>query len=54
MHLTLNNAFNHFNFTSIDPGMEDAGVGLFGRDFANPAITSAAGRVVWIGGKVSF
>jgi len=54
MHLTLNNAFNHFNFTSIDPGMEDAGVGLFGRDFANPAITSAAGRTVWIGGKVSF
>lgn len=54
MHLTMNNAFNHFNFTSIDPNMEDAGIGLFGRDFANPAITTAAGRVVWIGGKISF
>jgi hypothetical protein len=54
MHLTLNNAFNHFNFTSIDPSLEDAGIGKFGQDFANPAVTSAAGRTVWIGGKVSF
>jgi hypothetical protein len=54
MHLTLNNAFNHFNFTSIDPSLEDSGIAKFGQDFANPAVTSAAGRTVWIGGKVSF
>jgi hypothetical protein len=54
MHITLNNAFNHFNFTSVDPSLEDAGIGKFGQDFANPSITSAAGRTVWIGGRVTF
>jgi carboxypeptidase family protein len=54
MHLTLNNAFNHFNFTSINPNMENAGLAAFGTQFANPAVTSANGRTVWIGGKVTF
>ena len=54
MHLTMNNAFNHYNFTSIDPGVEDAGIGKFGQDFANPAITTAAGRTIWIGGRLTF
>jgi hypothetical protein len=54
MHITMNNAFNHFNFTSIDPSLEDAGVGKFGQDFANPKVTSASGRTVWIGGRVTF
>jgi hypothetical protein len=54
MHLTMNNAFNHFNFTSVVPNIEFAGVGQFGADFANPSVTSASGRTVWIGGKVSF
>jgi hypothetical protein len=54
MHITLNNAFNHFNYTSIVPNIEFAGVGQFGADFANPAVTSASGRTVWIGGKVTF
>jgi hypothetical protein len=54
MHLTMNNAFNHFNFTSINPNMENAGAGTFGTDFANPSVTSAAGRTVWIGGRVTF
>lgn len=54
VHLTAINAFNHFNFTSIDPNMENAGVGQFGRDFADPSITTAAGRVIWIGGKLTF
>lgn len=54
MHLTMNNAFNHFNFGSVVPNIEFAGVGQFGADFANPAVTGASGRTVWLGGKVSF
>jgi hypothetical protein len=54
MRLTALNALNHFNFTSIDPNVEDAGVGAFGADFANPAVTSANGRVVWIGGRLTW
>jgi hypothetical protein len=54
LHLTMNNALNHFNFTSINPNLENAGVGTFGNDFANPSVTSASGRTVWIGGRVTF
>ncbi len=54
MHATLNNAFNHFNFTSIVPNVEFAGRGLFGGDFANPSVTTANGRTMFIGGKVTF
>jgi Carboxypeptidase regulatory-like domain len=59
MHLTLNNALNHFNFSSIVPNVEAAGVGQFGNDFANPAVTSTSlaqfgSRIVWVGGKISF
>lgn len=59
MHLTLNNALNHFNFSSVDPNLEHAGVGQFGTDFANPAVTSTllsqfGYRTIWVGGKVTF
>jgi hypothetical protein len=61
MHLTLNNAFNHFNFSSVVPNMEFAGVGLFGSDYANPAATATlpagtqfGSRVIWVGGRVTF
>lgn len=55
MHATAINVFNHFNFTSIDPVLEDAGVGRFNfNDFANPAVTNANGRTFFVGGKVSF
>ncbi len=53
-NLTMNNAFNHFNFSSIVPNLENAGVGTFGLDFANPNVTAANGRAVWIGGKLTF
>jgi hypothetical protein len=45
---------NHFNFGSIVPNLENAGVGGFGTDFANPSVTAANGRVVWVGGKLSW
>jgi hypothetical protein len=54
MHATALNAFNHFNFASVDPNLEDAGVARFGADFANPAITTAAGRTFFVGGKITF
>lgn len=54
MHATALNAFNHFNFGSIDPNLEDAGVGRFGADFANPAVTAATGRTFFVGGKITF
>ena len=54
LRLTALNALNHFNFTSIDPNLEDAGVARFGSDFGNPAVTTAAGRTIWIGGTFRF
>lgn len=55
MHLTAVNAFNHFNFTSIDPFVDDAGLNKFGpTGFANPALSTANGRTVFVGGKVTF
>jgi hypothetical protein len=58
MRMTATNALNHFNYSSIDPNMEDAGLGtapsLFGVGFNNPAQTTANGRVVSISGKFTF
>jgi hypothetical protein len=62
MHLTLNNALNHFNFSSIDPNLEHAGlnfVQFFGNGFAVPATTSTSiaqfgSRIIWVGGKITF
>jgi hypothetical protein len=58
MRMTATNALNHFNYTSIDPNMEDAGLGtapsLFGVGFNNPAQTTANGRVVSISGRFTF
>lgn len=54
MRLTALNAFNHFNFSSVDPNLEDAGVARFGSDFADPRVTSAAGRTVYVGGRLTF
>jgi hypothetical protein len=58
MRMTATNALNHFNYISIDPNMEDAGLGtapsLFGVGFSNPAQSTANGRVVSISGRVTF
>ncbi|HEY6249065.1 MAG TPA: TonB-dependent receptor [Candidatus Angelobacter sp.] len=54
MHVTALNALNHFNFASVDPFLEDAGVSRFGADFANPRITTANGRTFFVGGKITF
>jgi hypothetical protein len=58
MRMSAVNALNHFNYSSIDPNMEDAGLGtipsLFGVGFNNPAQTTATGRVVSISGRFTF
>jgi hypothetical protein len=54
MHLTALNVLNHFNFTGVDVGLEDAGLANFGQGFANPALTSATGRTLIIGGTLTF
>jgi hypothetical protein len=58
MRMTMINALNHFNYASIDPNLEDAGLStassLFGLGFANPAQTAANGRVVSISGRFTF
>jgi hypothetical protein len=59
MHMTATNALNHFNFNSIDPVVEDAGltqsdIRLFGVGFGLPSQTGANGRVVSISGKFTF
>ncbi|HJX83494.1 MAG TPA: hypothetical protein VJ723_04030, partial [Candidatus Angelobacter sp.] len=56
--MTATNALNHFNYGSIDPNMEDAGLGqiasLFGVGFNKPAQTAANGRVVSLSGNFRF
>jgi len=61
--MTAVNALNHFNFGSVDPNMETAGLGndiaTFGLGFANPPLNSSAGnngqfRVVSISGNFRF
>ncbi|HET9164361.1 MAG TPA: hypothetical protein VFP11_00075, partial [Candidatus Angelobacter sp.] len=64
VHMTATNALNHFNYSSIDPTVEDAGltqadIRLFGVGFGLPSQTSANGnnggsRVVSISGKFTF
>jgi hypothetical protein len=58
LRMSAVNALNHFNYGSIDPNMEDAGLGtapsLFGVGFGNPAQTAANGRVVSLSGRFTF
>jgi Carboxypeptidase regulatory-like domain len=62
LRMTATNALNHFNYGSIDPNMEDAGINPgytsnFGIGFNNPAQTNTGvggARVVSISGRVTF
>jgi hypothetical protein len=57
MHATAVNVFDHFHFTSIDPGLENAGLGGTpggGVGFAQPFVRSATGRSLFVGGKITF
>jgi Carboxypeptidase regulatory-like domain len=52
--LTVVNALNHFNFSGVDPELENAGRSAFGVGFANPALSTANGRQVFLAGKFTF
>jgi hypothetical protein len=53
-HMSLINAFNHPNFTSVDPFIEDAGDLREGDGFGIPALTSGGNRTIKFGLKVLF
>ncbi len=61
-HATALNVFNHMNFQSVDPFIEDAGLNQPGTGFATPSLTNsvfpgfgaAATRRVLVGGVVRF
>lgn len=54
-HMTMNNVFNHYNFTSIDPRVEDAGLNpVGGVGFGVPSAQNAAARTIFVGGKIIF
>jgi hypothetical protein len=55
-HVTMDNVFNHTNFTSVDPFLIDAGLtgpGTF-TGFADPSQTPSTPRFIFFGGKISF
>jgi hypothetical protein len=55
MHMTALNVLNHYNFANVDVALEDAGLNLFpGTGFNNPALSTAAGRTLYVGGKFTF
>ncbi|MGB8129625.1 MAG: carboxypeptidase regulatory-like domain-containing protein [Candidatus Angelobacter sp.] len=61
-HATALNVFNHMNFQSVDPFIEDAGLRSPGTGFADPSVTgsvppgfgAAATRRVLVGGTIRF
>jgi Carboxypeptidase regulatory-like domain len=56
-HMSMLNAFNHPNFSSVDPFLDDAGLASEGSGFGIPALTSGGlqnGIVGAPGRKISF
>lgn len=59
-HVSMINAFNHPNFSSVDPFLDDAGLSNEGTGFGNPALTSGGlttqvgspGRIIRFGIKL--
>lgn len=63
-HMSMLNVFNHPNFFSVDPFVDDAGLAQEGSGFANPSLTSGGirgggatgnpGRSIRFGLKIAF
>jgi hypothetical protein len=53
-HVTMDNMFNHSNFTSIDPFLIDAGLTGSFTGFGDPSLTTSTPRQIFFGGKISF
>jgi hypothetical protein len=48
-HMQMLNVFNHPNFSSIDPLIEDAGLTSLGTGFANPSLQNGGNRTIKFG-----
>jgi hypothetical protein len=53
-HMSMVNVFNHPNYASIDPFLEDAGIVSLGTGFANPIVQNGGNRVIRFGMRVTF
>jgi len=53
-HATAVNVFNHPNFLSVDPFVEDAGLQQQFTGFGDPSLTNSQPRRLIVGAKVSF
>lgn len=53
-HMSMVNAFNHPNYSTIDPFIEDAGLVGESTGFANPAVQNGGNRTIRFGLKVTF
>jgi hypothetical protein len=53
-HTTMTNAFNHRNFSGINPFIENAGNPGFFTGFANNNLQNGGGRTIYFGLKVIF
>jgi len=51
---TMLNVFNHPNFTSIDPFLEDAGLNGFFTGFGDPSLTDSVRRRIFFGATIRF
>jgi hypothetical protein len=53
-HMSMVNVFNHPNYASIDPFLEDAGLFGVGTGFANPSVQNGGSRTIRFGVRVTF
>ena len=53
-HTTWLNAFNHPNFSSVDPFVEDSGLHGSFNGFGDPTQTPSTTRNIFFGGKITF
>ena len=53
-HTTAQNVFNHPNFLSVDPFLEDAGFQTQFTGFGDPSVTDSQPRKLIFGGKITF
>jgi tetrahydromethanopterin S-methyltransferase subunit F len=53
-HMSMVNAFNHPNYASIDPFVEDVGYEGAYTGFANPTVQNGGNRTIRFGMKVTF
>ena len=53
-HMTMLNVFNHPNYSSVDPFIDDAGQYGFGLGFATPSVTYGGNRTIFFGIKINW